>query len=306
MNFKLSKEIKVGVFGLIAGLMFYGGFKFLKGSDFFSTKYTYYAIYKNIEGLTVSNPVMINGYAVGRVGKIKIMPHANNKIKVYFNIDREIVVDSATKAIIINSDLLGSKAIKLEPGNSSKRLPGNSRVKSGRQQGITQEIQQQTAPLITKLDTALARLNELTNPTNQKHIQNTLANIEKSSQTFDKYLKQNQQNVHAITKNLVTMTDSLIAVQKSLRPAIRNMKHFSDSLKTLKVNRTLSNIDSSVNSLKQVITKINNGQGTIGKSINDSSLYKNLNQTTTDLDSLIKDIKANPKKYVNFSLFGNK
>ncbi|HOO10252.1 MAG TPA: MlaD family protein, partial [Cyclobacteriaceae bacterium] len=122
----MNKEVKVGLFVTIALALLYFGFNYLKGIDFLSSTNKFYAIYDNVDQLAVSNPVLVNGYAVGRVSNIRIVQGKENKVLVELEIDSDIIVgDSATA--ILNSDFLGSKSILLNIGNKLKPLnPGDT------------------------------------------------------------------------------------------------------------------------------------------------------------------------------------
>src|SRR6266849_1741058 len=116
-----NKELKVGLFSAVAIVLLYFGFNYLKGIDFFESKKTYYAVYDNINQLAISNPVLVNGYAVGRVSHIKILQEKNNHVLVELEIDSDIVLTDATKAIL-NSELLGGKSVLLKIGHSNRTL----------------------------------------------------------------------------------------------------------------------------------------------------------------------------------------
>src|SRR5580765_4715728 len=121
-----NKEVKVGLFSAITLVLLYFGFNYLKGADFFETKTNYYAVYENIDQLAVSNPVLLNGYEVGRVSHIKILQNRNNHVLIEMEINADIIITDSTKAIL-NSELLGGKSVLLSMGRSKKKLnPGDT------------------------------------------------------------------------------------------------------------------------------------------------------------------------------------
>src|SRR5882762_3418493 len=153
-----NKEVKVGLFSAITLVLLYFGFNYLKGTDFFERKKIYYAIYDNIDQLAVSNPVLVNGYAVGRVSGIKILQKRNNHVLVEMEIDADIVITDSTKAIL-NSELLGGKSVLLKMGHSKKKLNEGDTLQSEVAKGMFDVLSETATPVATDLQSTLRKFN---------------------------------------------------------------------------------------------------------------------------------------------------
>ncbi|QCK14072.1 MlaD family protein [Mangrovivirga cuniculi] len=143
---KISKELKVGLLAVVALALFYYGFNFLKGIDFFSSTNQYHVVYKNIEGLTVSNPVLINGFTVGRVSEINLLPERRNEIAITIDVDKDIPVGDSTIAEIISNDLLGSKAVELKLKKDSGFFQDGDTLYGSVQENQIAELQKRFFP----------------------------------------------------------------------------------------------------------------------------------------------------------------
>src|SRR5258708_28135949 len=153
-----NKELKVGLFSAITLILLYLGFNYLKGIDFFESKKIYYAVYDNIDQLAKSNPVLVNGYAVGRVSGIRILQKRNNHVLIEMEIDADIVITDSTKAIL-NSELLGGKSVLLKMGRSKKRLNPGDTLRTEVAKGMFDVLSETATPVATDLQTTLRKFN---------------------------------------------------------------------------------------------------------------------------------------------------
>lgn len=303
---KISKEVKVALLGIVALVILYFGFMFLKGSDLFSDTRTYFVVYDNVDGLTVSNPVILNGVQVGTVQSITLMTEQQNNILVKIDVLKTLQVGDSTIAALGNSDLLGSKAITLYLGNSTKMYDGNEKLIPYKESSITDIISSKTVPVIDKVDTTLARVNRLLDSEAKQNIQAILANTSQTTAALNDMLRANQKNINAITANVNALTASLRQTEREINRMARNMTQITDTLKQAEFNKLVANANSAVVDLQSAVNKLNSDQGSIGKLMNDEELYENMNRSTEALNLLLRDIQAYPKRYVNFSVFGRK
>ncbi|TPE44674.1 MlaD family protein [Pontibacter mangrovi] len=303
---KISKEIKVALLGIVALIILYFGFMFLKGSDLFSSTRRYYVVYDNVDGLAVSNPVILNGVQVGSVQRLRLMTEKENKIQVELEVREDLQVGDSTIAALGNSDLLGSKAITLFLGNSTNQYNGGETLIPFMQSSITEMISTKTVPIIDKVDTTLARVNRLLDSEAKGNLQAILANTNKTTAALNDLLRANQENVNEITQNVSELTRSLKQTQRHIDRLALNMAEITDTLKETEINALVRNANQAVQELESAATKLNSNQGSIGKLMNDEQLYENLNRSTAALDLLLRDIQAYPKRYVSFSVFGRK
>ena len=299
----MSKEFKVGLLAVVAGSILYIGFNFLKGIDLFSNTNKYYAYYSNIDGLAVSNPVTFNGVNVGRVSDINIIQQQNNIVEVELDIQERLVIGASTKAEL-TTDLLGSKSVVLKVETDDAPLEPGGTVEGIIEQGLMETILGSTDPL----KSTIANVNEVLKGFSNSRIKldSMLTNLSETSQNVNDIIGDNRRNLLKITNDLAELTAILNDEQDGLKPLLANVNTITDSLKVLELSRTVDNLNKTINTLNGTIDKISNGDGSLAKLINDDSLYNNLNHTAEDLDKLLVDLRENPKRYVNFSVFGKK
>lgn len=297
---KISNETKVGILATVAITILILGYSFLKGMDIFSGDNEFYAVYPKIDGLTESRPVLVNGFQVGRVSELKLNP--DGQVLVEFQINPDYKIPKNTIAKLENTDLLGGKAVVFMLGNSTD-LAGNGDTLTGAVQiGFMDQIkpvQAKAEMIASRMDSILNSINQTINPEFQKNfnqsftsIAQTLKTLESTSQKVDGLVGAQSQRIGDILANLESMT--------------ANLKKVSQETANAKLGETLANANKAVSDLQQVVNKINSGQGSLGLLINDQQLYNNLSQASGNLDKLMIDLKANPKRYVHFSVFGKK
>lgn len=303
---KISKEIKVALLGIVAIAILYFGFMYLKGSDIFSDSRRYFVVYDNVDGLAVSNPVILNGIQVGTVQQLRLMTENQNKVQVEVEVLKDLQIGDSTIAALGNSDLLGSKAITLYLGNSTNTYEGGETLIPFMQSSITEMISTKTVPIIDKVDTTLARVNRLLDSEAKDNLQQILANTAATSASVNEILKANQKNINQITSNINDLTNSLRKTQRNIDRLTLNMADITDSLKQVEINQLVSNANEAVKELQSAAAKLNSEEGSIGKLMHDEQLYENMNRSTEALNLLLRDIQAYPKRYVSFSVFGRK
>ncbi|MGD1840824.1 MAG: MlaD family protein [Thermonemataceae bacterium] len=302
---KISKEFRVGVIALGSMVILYFGFNFLKGSDFLSSTNYYYATYPDIGGLTISNPVKINGYVVGRVKEIDLMAEKANQIRIKMEIDDELAVTEGTKALLKDDGLLGSKMVELQIGKSNKTLESGAELASALEENMVAELQSYIPELKEQLDTTLFQLNALLKDFNGVggKVGNLLDTYNSVGVGLKGTLDDNRQGLTATVGNLRSLSASLSKMGKEFEPVVGKMNAFADSLSTLELKQTVANANQSIAQLQGVLKKVDDGEGTLGALVNDDSLYNNLNALSIDLDKLLIDLRKNPKRYVKISVF---
>ncbi len=305
---KISKEVKVGLLALISGVILYLGFNFLKGSDFFSPNNNYYVVYDNIGGLTESNTVMLNGWAVGRVKKIELLQNQGNKLRVTLDINKDVILTDSTAAVLASSSVLGGKAISLKIGPGNRVLQDEDTLIAATEKNLSEMINEKITPITENVDTALVNLNVLIKKFQamSSNIDATLVNLRSTSSTLNSTLAQNQRAIRGIATNLNTLSASMNDPQTGVRPMLGKFNAFADTLSQMQLAQTVERTNRSMDNLNQMLSQINQGQGSLGKLTKNDSLYNNLNQFAADLDALVIDLKANPKRYVSISVFGRK
>jgi len=306
-----SNELKVGFLALLAFLILYFGFNFLKGNDIFSTARIYYVEYENVDGLMVSNQVMINGIEVGKVKKVEIQPEKSNKILVTLRLSQDMVIPDKTVAVLSDGALLGGKIIRLRLEGKGN-LAEDSFLKGETEVGLTTLLKERAIPVIANADSLLVSFRQIsTKFDNTGTYLNTL--LKTSNETVSNLngsvngiVADNRANIAQISSNMKILSADLMETEKQLRPLLTKFNTVADSLQALRIGKTLKEVDATVVSLKKIVQGLERGEGTAGKLIKNDSLYVGLNKTLVDLDKLLLDFRLQPKRYIGISVFGKK
>lgn len=299
MKLKYSREMKVGILAVIAVFLMYFGFNFLKGVNIFSATNSYYAAYTRLNGLTEQAPVYIKGYKVGQVDKIYYDFTDENAFSVAFSIDKAIALPCGTQTALIADGLLGGSALQLnlpDESNGTFYAKGDTLpavIVPGLLDNLQDEMLAQLSSVLTKVDSLMATVNQ---QLEGDHISRTLAQIDNATR-----------DLAAVSGRLKTaMNTQVPAILDDAQGAVADIRGFSANLGKVDIDNTIHRVDSMVSNLQTLTASINSADGTIGLLLNDKELYLSLANTVASADSLLVDLKANPKRYVHFSLFGNK
>ena len=303
----MSKEIKVGLLALVALVALFIGFNFLRGSNVLSSNKTYYAIYPSVEGLNAGAQVVLNGYKVGVVKSLELVSDQNNVIRAALELDKGVTVGDSTKAGLSGS-LLGSKSITLLLGRNTKVFTGGETIRTTTAIGIADAFQAKALPVLDTVGATLSHINAFLNKDTELSIQGTLKGARGSTEALQALILSNQANINQITRNFAQMSAALNKSTAKLDRIASNFAQLSDSLKSAPIGPGLRRLNSTLaeaqGALKSVNSSLTNQKGSLGKLINDSTLYRNLTATAASSNSLIQDLQANPKRYVHFSVFG--
>lgn len=310
---KFSKELKAGVIALLAIVGFVLLFQFMKGRSLFTTDNIFYAKYDNVEGLAQSSPVSINGLKVGQVDKI--IPQTTKDGKIHFivkvTIDNNFEFSKNSTLEIFEPGLMSGKEMRVNlmyGGPTAKdgdTLQGAFKLSMmnnlSSQVGL---VKDQLQVVLHRVDSLMTNANQLVDAQNRAEIKALLANLNKTVGA----LQTTAASVNSLVGNndpkLQKVLDDASLTMQSGKVTLDKYGNLAESIDTQKLNATIANLDATVGKLNQVIVGIDNGQGSLGKLMKDEQLYNNLNSASNNLNSLIEDMKANPKRYINFSVFG--
>lgn len=295
----ISKEVKVGVFAVMALTVLYLGFNYLKGVDFLASTNKYYVIYNDVGGLTRSNPVNISGFTVGRVSNIKLLQDQKNKILVELDIDSDIVLGDTALAKL-NADLLGSVSIIIFPGDiSNPKEPGDT-LRAKVDPDLTELIAENAQPLSDNLQVTIRKLNVLLEDMagSGAEIKKALESFTKLSNNVNARIYENREDLKATITEFKKLSQNLNKTVAGLQPTLKNFEVLSDSLSNLEFNSTLKRVDSLLETIHSVATKFESDTSSFGKLMNDDELYESLNKTISDLDSLLIHVNENPKHFL--------
>ena len=296
---KHSRELKVGILAVIAIFLLYFGFNFLKGVNIFSSTTTYFGNYSSINGLTEQAPVYVRGYKVGQVDKISYNFRQDDAFVVTFSVNKDIELPKGTQLALIADGLLGGTALELQiPVTQSTDLyTRGDTLPTTVVPGLVESLQD---GLLAELSSALLKLDTLLYTANTQlegdHLKSALANVDKISAD----LKSTSADLKRVMANDVPV---VVADAKS---AMSDIKNVAANVRDVDIAATIDKVDSVVADLKNFTQTVNSKDGTVGMLLNDKELYSNINETIQSVDSLVVDLKANPKRYVHFSVFGGK
>ncbi len=295
---RISKELKVGFFMVLTIAILYLGFNYLKGIDFFSDNSKYYVIYENVNGLNVSNPVTVNGFSVGRVSKISLDQDQQNEVIVELDISEEIILgDSATATL--NSDFLGNKSILLFTGDISQPLEPGDTLIAILDKGITELLAESAQPVANNLESTIKKINAILDNLsgNSGKINRIMDRLEKTSVMLNATIAETKENLGRVTTTFTEVGESVNSTMAKTQPVLDNMKVFTDSLKQLEMKKTLEEARITLEKLGNAVDQFTENEGTLGKLMNDDSLYVNLNNAAKSLDELLIHLDNQPKHF---------
>ena len=306
----MKTEIKIGIFGLCVLVILFFGIKFLKGSDIFQKENTYYAYYNDVSGMLVSSNVLVNGLRVGYVKEIEATNERADNFLVTFTCSSDIKIPQDSKITLFSADLLGSKALKLQLGTSSKIIEDGDTLSSDRELGMLDNLGASVTPLMNNLDSILTSLNKILNAQTQASLQNTITNLETTTSKLssiscdlDNLMTSEKTKLAKIIENTESITANFKENNEKLSNIIAKVDNRVDSAAKANIGTTLIETGKSIEKLNTVLGVIEKGKGNVGLLINDEELYKSLDNSAKNLNKLIEDIKENPKKYINVSVF---
>jgi phospholipid/cholesterol/gamma-HCH transport system substrate-binding protein len=310
---KFSKEIKAGLIAILAVVGFVVLFQFMKGRSLFTTDNIFYAKYDNVEGLTQSSPVSINGLKVGQVDKI--IPQTSKDGKIHFivkiTVDDNFQFSKNSNLEIFEPSLMGGKEMRVNLFYGGPTAKDGDTLKGAFKLGMMNSLSSQVGPVKDQLQTVLHRVdslmvnaNQVMNEQNREEIKILLHNLNKTVGALETTAGSVNKLVGNNDPKLQKVLDEASLTMKSGKVTLDKYGNLAESIDTQKLNATIANLDNTVGQLNKVVSGIDRGEGSLGKIMKDDQLYNNLNAASTNLNALIEDLKANPKKYVNFSVFG--
>lgn len=285
----------------------------------FNSPNIFYAYYDKLDGLTESNPVLLYGYKVGKVERVTITNQKGRFILVKFTTKKEVLIPSDTRAKIINTDLLGAKAIELTLGLDKRNASSNDTLIGETELGLVESvssvidpIKQKAISLLTAIDNVMNDLQLYLGKGGKKDlttiiegIKNAFINLEHTTATLDNFMTSETSRLHLILGHIDNLSETLDNNKTDLDKLISNLGSISDSLKKAHIEVVIRELSSTIAQIDTIAQKINKGHGTLAEFVNNDTLYNNLEITTKSLNELLVDLKENPKRYINISVFGS-
>jgi phospholipid/cholesterol/gamma-HCH transport system substrate-binding protein len=318
---KISKEFKIGIVVVLAIAAFIWGLNFLKGSNLFAHKYYLYAVYPKIDGLIEANPLLVNGYKIGQVNQISLVQkNGGYEVLVKFLLTEDVQIPKGSVAKAVSSDLLGSKAVELVYSTNSDLMKSGDTLKSEVEESLKASVDKRIAPLqakaenlISSIDSVMTVVNAVLNKKTRENldksfesVRKAILSLEQTAYKLDDLIGSEKVKISSILSHLNGITSNLDKNGQKIDNILTNFSNLSDTLAKTQLKQAIANADKSLIELNTLLSKINEGQGTIGKLAKNDSLYNNLNKSSEDLDKLLKDLRVNPERYIHFSVFGRK
>ena len=293
---KIGKEVRIGIYLVITIVVMYFTINFLKGKNVFGQSNVFYAVFEDVQGLRATSSVSMSGLRIGYVERITYNAEDRNFL-VVLSVDSEYSVPLESVATIYSSDLLGSKALKIDfSKNTTVHKSGDTLVS-----GIEGDM---LSSLVDQVGSTLTTVQNVLNDETVKNIGETFdnlnslsAHLDKASQSIEQLLSQKKQTIANALSNIEDITVMLKSNEGNINNMLSNLSAVSDSL----AHADFKGIADDLNS---IVSSIKNGEGTVGKLLNDEALYTNLNNASIKLDALLNDLQKNPGRYVRFSVFG--
>lgn len=305
-----KSKLKVGIFCIAAVVIFYLGACFFKGVSAFGKKTYYYAVFENTGGLQESNAVMLNGYKIGQVTKVSLLSDNPVRLCAELMITEPVNIPKDSKVQVAPKDLLGGTVVNILFGNDTKMLQAKDTMATYVVPQMTDGIdglKAQLASILTSVDTIALSLKDVMSPEGgAQDLKGTLANLEATTANLNSILGNNKEKVGKLVTNLEQFSHTLQEAGPQLETIVNNFDKISDSIAKANVTQLINDAQQAIGDVQLIVEKVQKGDGTLGQLVTNDTLYSNLENSLHSLDELLKDLKANPKKYINVTVFGKK
>lgn len=301
---KISNETKVGTLAAISIVILILGYNFLKGENLFTRYQIFYAVFKDVDGLLVNNPVVIHGYKVGHVSEVEFN---NQTLELYVEIkvDNTVKVPENSIIKIINKDMIGTKAVELIIGDALMLAKNGDTLESQKDPAMAKAISNILTPLNDKVSSVL---NSLDSATNAGQLNQTIADLSATLRSFKRTsdeltttLEGKGPQLRSILANVQSSTEDLKKTTPKLDETITKLNKASGKIAELDLASSVQKINQTAEELNTLIEGINKGQGSLGQLAINKELYDNLNKASVQLDVLLKDIEKNPRRYTGIT-----
>ena len=300
---KITREIKTAILVIASILLFIWGYSFLKGRDLLTDYRLFYVEYSNVEGLASSAPITINGLVVGKVNSITLQ-NTTGKLIVELQIKSDFPISKSSVATIYEPGLIGGKQIQIIPNfEDSSIAESGAFLQGGVKVGLTDLVAKKLTPLQEKvekmtvsMDSLLTNLNKILDAKTRQNLKSSIANLNSTfsvaSKSVNSILDENKQKIGGIVTNFDKMSNDFSKI--------------SDSLSKVNIGKTIKDLENTLSKVNAVMSDVQAGKGTFGKLMKDDALYTNFSKTSKELELFLQDLRLNPTRYVNVSVFGKK
>lgn len=310
---KLSKEIKAGLIAVLSIVGFVLIFQFMKGKSLFTTDNIFYAKYDNVEGIEPASKVSINGLKVGQVNNIIPVTDKNGRVYfvISFAVDNDFKFSKESVVEVFEPGIMSAKEMRINLTYKGAIAKDGDTLVGNYKPSLINNLGEQVGPVkdqlqevLKKVDSLAYSANQVLDDRNRAEIRALLISLNRTVAAFETTSRQANALVANNDPKLQRVLDNANATMITANTAVDKYGRLAESIDTQKLNATVANLDATVSKLNNVISGIDRGEGSLGKVMKDEELYNNLNSASNNLNALIEDLKANPKRYLNFSVFG--
>ena len=302
---KLTREIKTAILVISSILLFFWGYNFLKGKNLFDTSKKIYVIYDSVEGLEPSSSVKLKGVTVGRVNSYNFLE--NKKVLVELSITSNYPISKSSIAELVGSSPLGGKEIIILPNDADSEIAeSGDYLKSSTKLGLTDALAEQMVPLKDKIEKLLdnanvlfAGVNDVLDEKAKSDLKNSLSELNKTMSEFSGASK----NLNELLSKNKSKLDNTFT---NLDQTTANFAKISDSLSSANFGQTVKNLEKTLANVDKLLADMEQGKGTMGKLMKDEAMYTNFTKASKELELLLQDLRLNPTRYINVSVFGKK
>lgn len=302
---KLTKEIKTAILVIVSIILFIWGYSFLKGKNLFDNSNKLFVVYENVAGLATSAPVTLNGLTIGKVNSITI--NSDGKLLVELHITTDFPIAKSSIAEIYDSGLVGGRQIAIKPNLQDKNYTqSGDYLQASSKLGLTDALAQQLEPLQDKIqklldnaDLLFTNVNGILDNQTKQNIKSSIAELNKTLSEFSVASK----NINGL---IADNRSKLNSTMTNFDKTSANFAKMSDSLANANLGQTVKNLEKTLASVDKLMADMEQGKGTMGKLMKDETMYTNFSKASNELELLLQDLRLNPTRYVNVSLFGKK
>ncbi len=310
---KISHEVKVGAITLLTIAVFIWLFNFLKGKDFLRKTSYYYSVFDDIGGLSESSPVEINGFKVGVVQAIRLLDRTSGKLLVEYSVSNDFRLPVNSVAEIVPVSIIAGMKVQFLIGDGPGFYRVGDTIPGKLTKSIIVSIEEEFGPvkdkllsLVVSLDSVAAAVDRMLDPEFRNHIDGIVTNLSSTTGSVNEIISTREADLKNAIANLSAFTQILSHNSDNISSTLNNLKLISDTIASSGLNASLASLSTILTETTEILEKINKGKGSAGQLLTNDLLYSNLSESLESLNLLLQDMKANPKRYVHFSLFGKK
>ncbi len=303
---KITREVKTAVLVIVSILLFIWGYSFLRGRDLFNSYKTFYVTYSDVEGLSPSAPITLNGLVVGKVNSITFTDKVGS-LKIEMQVKTDFPISKTSYATLYEPGLLGGKQIAIVPDLDNRVLAEDGDyLQSGMKPGMLSVVGEKLSPLQTKVEATVVTADSLLHNLNNVFDRKTQADIKLAITELSNTMREFSGAAHSINGIIAGNKSKIDGAVTNLNVTTGNLAKITDSINSANLAQTVRKLEHTLANVDNILNDVQAGKGTLGKMLKDEAVYNNLEGASNELKQLLADIKINPKRYVHFSVFGRK